>query len=67
MQFYYGTELTSHNVVQFYGTTDGRLCDDDGYTWTYIIYGEEVILLFHTDASGSGTQALEVSFAAQGN
>ena len=67
MQIYYGTELTSNNVARFSGTTDGRICDNRGYTLTYTIFTDVVTLLFHTDGSGSGRSGLSVTFTAIGN
>lgn len=67
MQIYYGTELNSANLARFSGTTEGRICDNLGYTsLIYTIYSETVTVYFHTDASGSGTRGLEVTFTAVG-
>lgn len=67
VQIYYGTELTSNNVARFQGTTDGRICDNRGFTQTYSIFTDLVTLYFHTDGSGSGRRGLSVTLTAIGN
>lgn len=67
VQFYYGTTLNSNNIVRISGTTDGRICDNRGYTLTYRMYTELITVYFHTDGSGSGSRGLDLSFNAIGN
>lgn len=67
VQMYYGTELTSNNVVQFSQNAEGRICDNRGYTLTYTIFTDVVTVFFHTDGSGSGRRGLSVTFTAIGN
>ena len=67
VQFYYGNELTSSNIVRFSGTSEGRICDNRGYSLIYTIFSDVVTVLFHTDASGSGRQGLDLTLTAVGN
>lgn len=66
VQIYYGTELTSSNVARFSGSTEGRLCDNRGFTWTYTLFTDVVTVYYRTDGSGGG-RGLQVTFTAQGN
>ena len=67
VQFYYGSSLRSEDLVVYsiHADNDGRFCDSQSGRFLYTLT-ETATVFLHTDGSGSGSQAFQLSFKAVG-
>ena len=67
VQFYYGSSLRSEDLVVYsiHADNDGRFCDSQSGRYLYTLT-ETATVFLHTDGSGSGSQAFQLSFKAVG-
>ena len=66
MQFYYGNSLHSDDLARYSGNVGGRICESQAGNFSYSIPTEVATVFFHTDRSGSGSQAFQLLYKAIG-